>query len=97
MQFLILAYDATDADALTRRMRAREAHLKLVDENKAKGHARYGAAIIGESGVMIGSMMVVEYPTRTALDAWLAEEPYVTQNVWSDVSIQECRIAPSFV
>ncbi len=44
-------------------MAARDAHLKLVNENKAKGHAKYGAAII-EDGKMVGSMMVVSRSIR---------------------------------
>ena len=95
MQFLLVAYDATDPDALNRRMAAREAHLALVEKNQAAGHAHFGAALM-EDGKMVGSMMVVEYPSREALEAWLNEEPYITQNVWEDVSINECKIAPSF-
>jgi uncharacterized protein len=96
MQFLLVAYDADDDDALNRRMAARAAHMALVEKNKAAGHVRFGAAIT-EDGKMVGSMMVVEYPDRDALDAWLNEEPYITQNVWDEVSISECRIAPPFV
>ena len=97
MQFLLIAHDATDDGALKRRMSAREAHLALVDINQAKGHAKYGAAILDSDGKMIGSMMVVEYPSRKELDAWLAEEPYVVQKVWHKITIQDCKIAPSFV
>ena len=96
MQFLLVAYDATDPDALSRRMTAREAHLALVEKNKAAGHARFGAALM-DGDKMVGSMMVVEYPSREGLEEWLNEEPYITQNVWDDVSINECKIAPSFV
>ena len=95
MQFLLVAYDANDDDALARRMAAREAHLELVKVNQAKGHAKFGAALI-EDGKMIGSMMGVDYPDRDALDAWLNEEPYVTGKVWDEISISECKIAPSF-
>jgi uncharacterized protein YciI len=77
-------------------MAAREAHLALVVKNQAAGHAKFGAALLNDAGNMIGSMMVVDYPTREALDAWLAQEPYVTGNVWNKIDIQPCRIAPSF-
>jgi uncharacterized protein len=96
MQFLILAYDATDADALNRRMSVREAHMALVEKNKARGNARYGAAILDDAGKMVGSMMVVDYESRDALDAWLREEPYINGKVWSDVTVLPCKIAPPF-
>jgi len=95
MQFLLVAYDADDDDALNRRMAAREAHLALVEENKASGHAKYGAALV-ENGKMVGSMMVLEYANKKELDAWLEVEPYILQNVWVGISISECKIAPSF-
>jgi uncharacterized protein len=97
MQFLILAYDATDADALNRRMSVREAHMALVEKNKETGNARYGAAILDDAGKMIGSMMVVEYESRDALNAWLKEEPYISGKVWSDVIVLPCKIAPPFM
>jgi uncharacterized protein len=97
MQFLILAYDAIDAEALNRRMAVREAHMALVEKNKIAGHARYGAAILDDSGKMIGSMMIVEYPSRAELDAWLKVEPYITGKVWDKITIQPCKIAPSFM
>ncbi len=95
MQFLIVAYDAEDDEALARRMAARDAHLKLVEKNKAAGHARFGAALM-DGDKMVGSMMVVDYPSREALEEWLNEEPYIIEDVWDDVTVSECKIAPSF-
>ncbi len=44
---------------------------------------------------MIGSMMVVDYPTREALDLWLAGEPYVTGRVRERVEVKPCKVAPT--
>ncbi|TCN26195.1 YciI family protein [Mesobacillus foraminis] len=46
---------------------------------------------------MIGSMMVVDYPSREELDKWLKEEPYVVGNVWQNIEIKPCRVAPIFM
>lgn len=97
MQFLILAYDATDSGALDRRMAAREAHLASIAEHKAKGHIHIGAALLDDSGKMIGSTLIVEFPSLLECEAWLSEDPYVTGKVWHDIKIQPCKIAPSFV
>ncbi len=96
MQFLLIAYDATDDKALERRIAARDAHLALIKQNHSEGHARYGAAILSDDGKMVGSMMVLEYPSRAELEQWLAAEPYVLQEVWANLQITECKIAPSF-
>ena len=96
MQFLLVAYDATDDKAPERRLAARGAHLTLLTQNKARGHARYAAAILDDNGKMNGSMMVLEYDSREQLDEWLAVEPYVTQEVWKSLQITECKIAAAF-
>jgi len=62
MQFLITAYDGKDNEALARRMNVREQHLDGVKRLKAEGKHLYGAAILDDSGKMIGSIMIVEYP-----------------------------------
>ncbi len=78
-------------------MAAREAHMALVEKHKAQGIVKFGAAILNEAEQMIGSMMVVEYPDRDALNAWLVEEPYITGKVWDKVAVQPCKTAPPFV
>lgn len=96
VQFLIIAHDHTDDDAINRRMAARERHIALADENKKKGYAVYGVAILDDTGKMTGSVMVMEYPDRNALDEWLKQEPYVTGKVWGKIDIMACRVGPTF-
>ena len=97
MQFLLTAYDATDTDALARRMANREAHLATIERYRTSGNMHMGAAICDDSGKMVGSCIVCEFPSRAELDAWLASEPYITGNVWDRIEIKECKIGPSFL
>lgn len=97
MQFLILAYDATDAGALERRMKVREAHLATIARYQDKGHMHIGAAILDQNNKMIGSCIIAEFENRDALEVWLAEEPYLTGNVWDNVQVMPCKIGPSFL
>lgn len=96
MQYLVVAYDNTDEDAPKRRMAAREAHLKLIAEYKAKGHMKMGAALLDEKGNMVGSTLIVEFDSPDDLQDWLDEEPYMLEDVWGDVMVTQCKIAPSF-
>ena len=96
MQFQVIAFDYTDAEALTRRMANREAHLKLGDEMKSQGQLLFAAAQLDPSGKMIGSTMIVEFPSRMELDAWLKHEPYVVGKVWEKIDITPCKVGPSF-
>jgi uncharacterized protein YciI len=97
MQYIVKAYDGTDEKAMERGLAVREQHLKSVETNYREGKHLYGAAILDDSGKMIGSMMVVEYATREELDQWLEVEPYVVGKVWDKIEIEPCRVAPIFM
>jgi hypothetical protein len=97
MQFMLLAYDGTDAAAPARRLAVREQHVALGDKLVVEGKMLYGTAILDENGNMIGSMLIVEYDSRAELDKWLEVEPYMTGDVWHDIQIRPVRVGPSFV
>ena len=94
MQFMLLAYDGKDANAKVRRMAAREAHLQGIGRLREQGHFIEGGAILNEQGDMIGSTLYADFPSRQALDAWLATDPYVTGNVWQNIEITPIRLVP---
>ncbi|WP_436772505.1 YciI family protein [Yinghuangia sp. YIM S09857] len=96
MQFLLIAHDGVDEAAAGRRLAAREAHIKLGDEMVAAGRMRFGTAVLDDEGRMIGSMLVLDFPSRAELDGWLAVEPYMTGGVWESVDIRPCAVGPSF-
>ena len=93
MQFILLAYDGTDTQALERRMKVREEHLGKIDILKKTGEFLCGGAILDDDGKMIGSMIVYDYPDRQALDQMLKNEPYFTENVWEKIEIRPFRMA----
>lgn len=96
MEFLILGYDGNDDEALERRMAAREKHLSLCNEGIQRGENIIGAAMLDEKGKMKGSIMIVDLPSREAVDEWLKNEPYMTGDVWKKIEVIPCQIAPSF-
>ena len=93
MQFLVIAYDGTDADAPARRQAVRAAHLAGAEAMKTAGEMPVGGAILDDDGAMIGSACVVEVADRAALDAWLARDPYVTGDVWRRIEVHPFRRA----
>ena len=96
MQFLVIGYDGTDDKAPERRMAVREAHLAGVTKMKEEGKAIFGVAILNEREQMIGSSLVVDFPTRADVDAWLKAEPYVTGDVWRKIEVYPARVPPMF-
>jgi hypothetical protein len=97
MQFLVIAYDGTDDKALERRMAAREPHLAGIVKMKEAGTAVYGVAILNDREQMIGSVLVVDFPSRADVDAWLKSEPYVVGDVWRKIEVLPARVPPMFV
>lgn len=93
MQYLIIAYDGTDAEAPGRRQAARPAHLDGAQALKESGQLIAGGAILDDNDQMIGSTLYAEFESREALDAWLSNDPYVTGGVWKDISVQPIRLA----
>ncbi len=96
MQFIIIAHDGTDTDALSRRLTARPAHITLSEQAVKRGEQLMGAALLNDREQMCGSVMIVEFGSREKLDEWLKIEPYVTGNVWQKIEILPCKIGPSF-
>ncbi len=95
-QFVIIAYDATDAGAFDRRMAAREAHMEAMAQARKNGQMICGVALLDEAGKMIGSNIVVNMPDRASVDAWLAAEPYVTGKVWEKITVLPAKIGQTF-
>ena len=93
MQFLLIAYDGTDPEALERRLKVREEHLEKIALLKRSREFLSGGAILDDNGKMIGSMIVYEFPDRQSLDARLKEEPYFTKGIWEKIEIQPFRLA----
>jgi uncharacterized protein YciI len=92
-QFFVLAYDGTDADAPARRQATRAAHFEGIKPMVERGELRAAGAILDDAGVMIGSALFAEFPSRAELDAWLERDPYVKEGVWRRIEIKPFRLA----
>lgn len=93
MQFILIAYDGTDAKALDRRMKSRPEHLEKISLIKKTGQFICGGAILNDEGTMIGSMILYEVKDRAALDKLLEYEPYIYNKVWDKMEIKPFRLA----
>ena len=88
MQFLVKAYDGEGM--LEKRMEVRPRHLEGM---KALGkQVIIAGGLLDDEGKMKGSALVMEFPDRAALDAYLANEPYVVENVWQKIEIEPINV-----
>jgi uncharacterized protein len=91
--FLLLAHD--DPARPGHRQSVRPRHLPLLTEACRSGLIRFAGPMLDHvGGEPVGSIIVIDLPSREAVEAWLETEPFWTEGVWRrPVSITPCGIA----
>ena len=88
MQFIVKAYDGEGM--LEKRMAVRPRHLEGM-RKLGKQIICAGGLLDGE-GRMKGSVLVMEFEDRAALDAFMASEPYVTEGVCEKIEADPMNV-----
>ena len=88
MQFLIRAYDGEGK--LDKRMEVRPRHLEGM--KKLNAHIISAGGLLDDEGKMKGSVLVLEFPDRAALDEYLNNEPYVVEGVWEKIVVENMNV-----
>lgn len=89
MQFTVIGLDSTDEEAPARRQAVRASHIAMGDELVASGNLRYAAALLHEDGSMKGSVYIVDFESEEKLKEYMDKEPYVTGDVWREVTVHK--------
>jgi len=77
---------------MERRLAARQAHIDLGEQLRQSGNMWYGAALWNAQNQMIGSMLLMDFPSEKELHEWLDHEPYVVDKIWEKLEIQKCNV-----
>ncbi|MCR4655754.1 MAG: YciI family protein [Lachnospiraceae bacterium] len=88
MQFLIRAYDGEGK--LEKRMEVRPRHLEGM--KKLSEHIISAGGLLDEDGKMKGSALIMDFESRKELDEYIANEPYVLENVWDKIVIEPINV-----
>ena len=88
MQFIITAYDGENM--LDKRMAVRPHHLEGMAA--LSSHIVCAGGLLDEDGKPKGSVLVVEFEDREAVDDYLANEPYVLEHVWEKVAVEPMNV-----
>jgi uncharacterized protein YciI len=92
-QYVIIAQDGKDEQALERRMAARPDHLAGAKKLKEHNNFILGGAMLDEEGNMRGSVMIVQFETEEAFQQWYNNEPYIKNAVWKTIEIKPFKVA----
>jgi uncharacterized protein len=92
-QYLIIAQDGKDEEALDRRKEVRPLHLAGAKKLKADGNFVIGGAMLDDENNMRGSIMIVQFETQDDFQKWYDHEPYITQGVWKSIEVKPFRVA----
>lgn len=88
MQFIVKAYDGEGM--LDKRMEVRPRHLEGIE--RIKEHVICAGGLLDDEGKMMGSVLIMEYESREQLDEYLANEPYVQDNVWQKIEVERMNV-----
>ena len=88
MQYIIKAYDGEGM--LDKRMEISTRHLEGIE--RIKEHVICAGGLLDDEGKMKGSVLIMEYESREQLDEYLANEPYVQENVWQKIEVERMNV-----
>lgn len=92
-QYVIIAQDGNDEQALERRQVARPVHLAGAKKLKDNNNFVLGGAMLDDDGNMRGSVMIVQFETAEDFQHWYDNEPYITGGEWKSIEIKPFKVA----
>ena len=96
MYYIFYCEDAPDS--LEKRRSVRPAHLQRLNELKEEGRLITGGPILAGDNEDVaiagikGSMIIAEFPSIEAAKAWAAADPYVTADVYANVTVLPYKV-----
>ena len=88
MQFIITAHDGENV--LEKRMAVRPRHLEGMA--KLGEHIVCVGGLLDDEGKMKGSVLILDFEDRAALDDYLKNEPYVVEQVWEKIEVETVNV-----
>ena len=87
MYFALRCLDKPDGLAL--RQQTRPDHLAHIDRHLDR--VLSAGALLGADGNPIGSLLIVDFDDRAAVDRFLAEDPYAKAGLFAEVEVTPWR------
>ncbi|RKP01167.1 hypothetical protein CXG81DRAFT_26135 [Caulochytrium protostelioides] len=94
--FVLIAHDHRDSEALERRLKNREAHVKRAKDYHESGEILAAGPLVSEhgpKGQMTGSCFLLDMPTRQDVEDFIGSDPYTEGKVWGNIEIYPMNIS----
>lgn len=89
--YLLKAYDYPDENTRQKRSSFRDEHLRKIHRYRHDGLIIDAGALLDDDERIIGSLIIFQAETLQQIKSYLAEEPFVTENIWEEVDIRRYR------
>ena len=91
---MIVAHDFKDPEAPARRQQARPEHLERAKRFHESGNIIIGGPILDETdkSKMVGSIMLVDMPSKKKIQEWIDSDPYIKNRVWNNIEIYPYKL-----
>src|SRR5215471_10195841 len=97
MIFMLTARDKPGPTGVALRDELRAAHMERITARFHAGDVLFGAGIYDDEGVVRGSIIILEMPSRAAIDGYLETEPFQMGGLWSAVEVNELKTADMYL
>lgn len=85
--FLVVTRDGSGQEFQDRRAEFRDQHLSNLGPTIDAKELLGGGAYSDENGDMIGSVIIVDMPSKEAVEEWLAKDLYAKNDVWQKIEV----------
>ena len=97
MKFSVIAWDKPGAEGVALRDELRDAHMESITRRFHDGNVLFGAGFYDDEGVVRGSLVILDVPSRADVDAYLESEPFQRAGLWATVEVSELRVPDFYV
>ncbi len=94
---MVLAWDGPGESGVELRDQLRAAHMDAISARFHDGSVILGAGIYDDSGVVRGSVVILDCESRGSVDSYLESEPFQIGGLWERVEVHELKVPDMYL
>ena len=94
---MVQAWDLPGDPGVARRDELRAAHTDTITARFHEGSVVFGAGVYDDSGVVRGSLVILDCESRAGVDSYLESEPFQIGGLWTRVEVRELKVPDMYL